>query len=125
MDPRGRNLGVLDRPWIETFDKVPHLTPDLTLSSVMVAQGPPGAYTFALACEDEYIPPHQPDRLPVLFSVDRKLRVPNGQRWEVSCDGQVADKTCVWHQLVPLIPKRLPKVLSLNAASHIVEPHRT
>jgi hypothetical protein len=86
------------------------------------------AYIFALACEDEYIPAHQPDRLPVLFSVDRKVGVPTGQRWEVGCDGdscQVAGGSCVRHQLVPLIPDRLPKVLPLKAANRVEVRRRT
>jgi hypothetical protein len=86
------------------------------------------ACTFALACTDEYIRPHDPDRLPVLFSVDRHLRLPEGQRWELRCDAGstccVADGRCVWHELVPLIPRRLPKVQPLNGAGQMVVPHK-
>lgn len=34
--------------------------------------------TWRLACQDEYIDPQAPTRLPLLFAVDAKLRIPDG-----------------------------------------------
>jgi hypothetical protein len=108
-----------------------HHHPEAAMSDgpVEEANGRAMAYTFALACTDENIRPHEPDRLPLLFSVDAILRVRDGRRWKLNCGAtscEVAVGRCAWHDLVPLIPRRLPEVLPLNAAGQmeLEEPMR-
>lgn len=71
------------------------------------------ALTFAMACADEDVDAHHPMRLPVLFSVDDSLQLSDGQHWALNCGHDAcatkAGRRCVFHELRPLIPRRLPK----------------
>jgi hypothetical protein len=98
-----------------------------TIDSAGAAQelnGPAMARTFALSCLDEGIPSTRPDRLPILFRADGDLHLPDGRLWDLRCRGehcQVGGNTrCVWHDLVPLVPARLPKLLPFNGAGQLV-----
>lgn len=40
--------------------------------------------TWALACREENIPPAPPTRLPLLFAIDEKLRIPDGSHYSLA-----------------------------------------
>jgi hypothetical protein len=86
------------------------------------------ARTFALACKDEGIRPTQPTELPILFRVDREMHLPDGKRWVLQCHANECRTPegvrCVWHELVPLVPDRLPKLLALHGSGRVVTPTR-
>jgi hypothetical protein len=43
--------------------------------------------TWRYACKDENINARAPERIPLLFALDSKLKIPNGFRYIANCDG--------------------------------------
>ncbi|MGH9170823.1 MAG: hypothetical protein ACRD0Z_08120 [Acidimicrobiales bacterium] len=79
---------------------------------------PPGssqaaALTYAMACEDEGLRIKYPPKLPILFTVDEAVQLPDGQLWMLNCEHEVcavpAGRRCVRHELIPRVPDELPK----------------
>ena len=106
-----------------------HHYPEVAMSAAATEtlNGPAMALAFALACLDEGMCPAHPDRLPILFGADSALDLPDGRHWDLDCRGDRCrvrgNKRCVWHDLVPLVP-RLPKLLRLNGANRLVPQTR-
>jgi hypothetical protein len=76
------------------------------------------ALTFAMACFDEGIDHAHPLRLPLLFTVDDELNIPNGQRWALYCGRSACSAShgqrCVRHELLPRLPDRLPRQIRFH-----------
>jgi hypothetical protein len=127
---------VYDQFCLRAYGRHHHPEAAMPAGAAQVLDGPAMmARTFALSCLDEGIPATRPDRLPILFSADSHLRLPDGRRWDLRCRGehcQVRPATpgggivvrgntrCVWHDLVPLVPARLPKLVPFNGANQLV-----
>lgn len=60
------------------FGKFLHHLPSAALSPVRKQSNIGLRRTWSWACRDEGIHPRRPDRLPLLFAIDRKLAIPNG-----------------------------------------------
>ncbi|MET0349697.1 MAG: hypothetical protein ABW067_07900 [Rhizobacter sp.] len=88
-----RNYEVFCR---KAFGRFMHHTPAVTLG----AQRHSNAglrRCFWFACRDENINPRQPSRLPLLFAIDAKLKVPGGHVYVADCSGVTRDGTTVIH----------------------------
>ncbi|MBO0732656.1 MAG: hypothetical protein J2P57_25585, partial [Acidimicrobiaceae bacterium] len=64
-----------------------------------------------MACFDEGLSLHYPERLPLLFNVDATLAIPEGQHWVLNCEHSActAGAACVRHALLPNVPDWLPE----------------
>ena len=73
--------------------------------------GVPIARTFALASRDQGIQIPQVLALPVLFTVDAQLEIPDGQWWTLNCGGESCKLQtpfrCIQHEVLRFIPREL------------------
>ena len=103
-----------------------HHLPESAMPSTAAAylNGPAMARTFAMACLDEVIRPNLPPKLPTLFAVDSDLNFDDGLRWDNDCRTTEcrapAGSRCVWHELVPLLPEKLPEMWRLDSSGQHV-----
>jgi hypothetical protein len=92
-----------------------HHSPERSMDSnnARLLNGEAMARTFAMACVDEGIRMPTTLALPILFSVDTTIALPDGQHWVLDCGKNhcVAEppQHCVRHQVRPFIPKSLPR----------------
>lgn len=73
-----------------------HHTPAEAMSSPTVAQeGIKRAWR--LSCFREGINVRSPQRLPLLFAIDAKLKIENGFKYSLNCQGKKGDQYCASH----------------------------
>ncbi|MAY41072.1 MULTISPECIES: hypothetical protein [unclassified Neptuniibacter] len=73
-----------------------HHTPAEAMSSPTIAQeGIKRAWR--LSCFRESINTQSPQRLPLLFSIDAKLKIENGFKYSLNCQGKKGDQYCASH----------------------------
>ncbi|NTS78481.1 hypothetical protein HR060_16680 [Catenovulum sp. SM1970] len=53
--------------------------------------------TWKIACTRENISPSTPKKLPVLFGIDARLKIPDGFKYSLNCDGPRSQGYCATH----------------------------
>jgi hypothetical protein len=88
--------------------------------------GPAMARTFSMACTDEDIRPDRPSRLPLLFAADSRIGLSEGIQWDLECRGHDCrvdvGSRCIWHELIPILPARTPKLWKLDRIGQRQQP---
>lgn len=81
---------------LKAFGKFLHHNPAEAMESDKIAQK--GIKTaWKISCTRENIAPHKPKRLPILFGLDSKLKIPGGFKYSLNCDGPRSDGYCATH----------------------------
>ncbi len=81
---------------VTVFGKFLHHNPAEAMKSDKSAQK--GIKTaWKISCIREKISPNKPKKLPILFALDARLKIPNGFKYSLNCNGPRSNGFCATH----------------------------